>query len=133
MKDSLRVQVGDVRRTATSLVITSVLAFGLAITAAIPAYAIAWNERATNQGYSQAFGYTGGGSCGGVTATSSTSTSISVYAGGWCEDRRVRWYGFQPSTGTVGFTNYKYGGSGGGSTSQSHGGYANTGYGALKY
>jgi len=96
---------------------------------ALPAYAAVWYEKATSKGTAVTF--SAGTGCSGAAETTSSITRVWHSSGSQCDNRRVRWYGYQPHLGTNGFSSYSYGGGTGTSTQQSHAGYAVTGYGAL--
>lgn len=116
-------------RTVLRAGITFGLLTVVALGVTLPASAATWLERANAKGYSQSISV-GTDGCYGIAETTYTLTK--VFHTTDCEKRRVRWYGYQPHLGQNGFTSYSYGGPDGEITSQTHAGYAVTGYGALK-
>jgi hypothetical protein len=122
---------GSTRHRLVRTAMTGAVVLAIACGVALPASAAIWMERATaqNQQGSISVGTDG---CFGIAATTYSLTKVYHLSNSNCDQRRVRWYGYQPGLGTNGFTSYSYGGPGGEITSQSHGGFAVTGYGALK-
>lgn len=114
----------------TRALVTGGVVGALLLGVAVPAYAAVWYEAATAQ--RTALSISAGTGCSGIGETTVSVTKVWHTAGNSCDQRRVRWYGYQPGLGQNGFSSYAYGGPSGTTTSQSHAGYAVTGYGALK-